>query len=208
MTKNIKNIIFDLGNVLLDIDIPATERALGNLFGENYQKAFERCHSNNIFNLYETGKIGEKTFFQQIRIAAEKNVTDAQIRDAWNAMLLTVNPQRFEMLNRLKEKYNLYLLSNTNTTHIRWFRALLKEKYNIADFDTRFFVKPYYSHKIRLRKPNVEIYDYVIKDAKINPAETLFIDDNADNIAAAKGAGWQTILHPIGAEVVDALCDF
>jgi glucose-1-phosphatase len=208
MIKNIKNIIFDLGNVLLDIDIPATERALRHLFGENYQKAFEKCHADNIFNLYETGKMGEKAFFQHIRAASEQNISDAQIKKAWNAMLLDFNMERFEMLARLKKNYHLYLLSNTNTTHLVWFRHLLKAKYDIPDFETRFFVKAYYSHKIKLRKPDAEIYDYVVKNAQISPAETLFIDDNADNIAAAQRAGWHTILHPIGAEVAMALKDY
>jgi glucose-1-phosphatase len=208
MIKNVKNIIFDLGNVLLDIDIPATERALHHLFGENAEKALKKCHADNIFNLYETGKMGEKAFFQHIRAASEKNITDAQIKKAWNAMLLDFTPARLERLAQLKKKYNLYLLSNTNTTHLVWFRHLLKEKYGIPDFETRFFVKAYYSHKIKLRKPTAEIYEYVVKDAALNPAETLFIDDNADNIAAAQQAGWQTILHPIGAEVVVALKDF
>jgi putative hydrolase of the HAD superfamily len=72
MTKNIKNIIFDLGNVLLDIDIPATERALGELFGKNYQKAFERCHFNNIFNLYERAKLAKKHFFNKFASLLKK----------------------------------------------------------------------------------------------------------------------------------------
>ena len=132
------------------------------------------------------------------------------LKEAWNAMLLQIPPQRFEMLSRLKEKYHVYLLSNTNKTHVDWVDGYLKTVYgfSIQDFDKRFFHKSYYSHLIHLRKPNDNIYEFVLQDAGIKAENTLFIDDNAHNIEGAKRLGLQTILHPIGDEIVETMKSF
>ena len=125
-------------------------------------------------------------------------------------MLLQIPVHRFTMLRRLKEKYNVFLLSNTNETHINWVDGYLRTVYNftIEDFDARYFHKSYYSHLINLRKPNTNIYDYVLQDAGLKAEETLFIDDNFHNIEGAKKVGLQTYLHPIGFEIADVLKDF
>ena len=114
------------------------------------------------------------------------------------------------MLSRLKEKYNVYLLSNTNKTHVDWVDGYLKTVYgfSIQDFDERFFHKSYYSHLIHLRKPNDNIYEFVLQNAGIRAEYTLFIDDNAHNIEGAKRIGLQTILHPVGDEIVEVMKSF
>ena len=122
-------------------------------------------------------------------------------------MLLTINPERFALLLRLKEKYNVFLLSNTNDTHVNFVDGYLQTVYgfSIQEFNSRYFHRVYYSHLIELRKPNRNIYDFVIQDANILPAETLFIDDNSDNIDGVLEAGWNAYLHRIGEEIVDVL---
>jgi putative hydrolase of the HAD superfamily len=109
----------------------------------------------------------------------------------------------------LRQKYRIFLLSNTNETHLEWVDGYLRQVFgfDIQHFNQTFFEKAYYSHEIGLRKPNIAIYDWVAKEAQLEPSEILFIDDNTDNIEAAQRAHWQTILLPIGDEIVERLKD-
>lgn len=211
MQNNIKNIVFDLGNVIIDIDPERTFASLRHLLGDNMTEKLATAYpAGDIFIDFEVGKIDENTFLDTLRGIADTPLSIREVKEAWNMMLLEIAPQRFDMLARLRQKYRVFLLSNTNSTHIDWVDGYLRTVFGftIADFETRYFEKPYYSHIINLRKPNVNIYDFVAADADIVPAETLFIDDNAANIEGAKQAGWQTMLHPIGLEIADVLKDY
>jgi glucose-1-phosphatase len=206
----IKNIVFDLGNVIIDLDIDRTFQQLDFYLGEGYDAKLRDAYSTqtDLFFDYEMGKISEEFFFTSLRAASDHPLSIRQLKEAWNAMLLKIPPQRFELLTRLKSKYNVLLLSNTNKTHLEWVHSYLKVVYNISDFEEQFFHKAYYSHLIGLRKPNADCYQFVLDDAQIRAEETLFIDDNSDNIEGAKGLGIHTILHTIGAEVADVLAAY
>ncbi len=202
MSNKVKNLIFDLGNVIIDLDIPRTELSLDHVLGEDYKKNIkEIVGERDIFNDFEIGKINEETFFKTLRKAALTPLTLRQIKDAWNAMLLQIPLERLKMLERLEKKYRVFLLSNTNSTHIDWIRGYLREVHNIHDFEKKYFEKVYYSHEISLRKPHTDIYDFVVNDAKLIASESLFIDDNKENIEGAKLAGLQTLWHPVGTEI-------
>jgi glucose-1-phosphatase len=204
----IKNIVFDLGNVIIDLDIERTWMQLKHWLGDDYELALKNIRPNDdIFIQFEVGKITEDEFFETLRSATEGPLSIRQLKEAWNGMLLQIPPQRFEMLARLKEKYNVFLLSNTNKTHVDWVDGYLRTVYGftIQDFDARYFHKSYYSHLIHLRKPNENIYEYVLNDANLIASETLFIDDNVHNIEGAKRVGLHTILHPIGDEIVETM---
>jgi glucose-1-phosphatase len=208
MQKAVKNIIFDLGNVIIDLDIDRTWLSLKHWLGDDFEMKLKNVNPNSdIFIEFEIGKISEEEFFETLRQLIDGPLSIKALKEAWNAMLLQIPSQRFEMLSQLKERYNVFLLSNTNKTHVDWVDGYLRTVYNftIQDFDERYFHKPYYSHLIHLRKPNTDIYDYVLKDAQLEADETLFIDDNAQNIEGAKKVGLQTILHEIGAEIVDVM---
>jgi glucose-1-phosphatase len=203
----IKNIIFDLGNVLIDIDFPRSEQMLKNILGESLLEDLKKINREDIFLQYEKGNISEKEFVETLQSLGE-NIESQQIIDAWNAMLIGFKPARFEMLERLAKKYTLYVLSNTNQTHIDWVHEDLKKNHHISEYEQRFFTKVYYSHEIHLRKPDVEIYEYVLQNANLNAAETLFIDDNYDNVQAAQSIGIQVIHHLLGNEIVDILKNY
>lgn len=209
MSNSVKNLIFDLGNVIIDLDIPRTELSLDHVLGEDYKKNLkEIVGDTDIFNDFETGKIDEQTFFKTLRQAALTPLTLRQIKDAWNAMLLQIPLPRLEMLERLEKKYRVFLLSNTNATHIDWIRGYLREVHNIHNFEKKYFEKVYYSHEINLRKPHTDIYHFVVNDAKLVASESLFIDDNLNNIEGAKSAGLQTLWHPVGTEITAVMADF
>jgi glucose-1-phosphatase len=206
--SRIKTIVFDLGNVIIDLDIERTWSSFGHYLGDNMFEKVEKIYPNgNLFIDYEVGRISEKTFFDTLQATAEHPLSIRTLMEAWNAMLLTINPERFTLLLRLKEKYNVFLLSNTNTTHVNFVDGYLQTVYgfSIQEFNTRYFHRVYYSHLIGLRKPNRNIYDFVIQDAKIRPSETLFIDDNSDNIDGVVEAGWNGYLHPVGEEIVEVM---
>ena len=208
---SVKNIIFDLGNVIIDLDIDRTWLHLKHWLGNDYELVLKNIQpDNDIFIQFEVGKMSEEDFFQTLRQTTDYPLSIRQLKEAWNSMLLQIPPQRFALLARLKEKYNVFLLSNTNKTHVDWVDGYLQTVYGftIQDFDARYFHKAYYSHLIHLRKPNEDIYEYVLKDAHLKASETLFIDDNAQNIEGAKRVGLQTILHRIGDEIGDVLKDY
>lgn len=201
----IENIIFDFGGVLLNLDYRKSYDALSAVMElpldmENLPQDVEKCLLD-----FEKGNINEETFLWKIQNYSKGTPQPRAIIDAWNAMLLGWNPDRFDMLLRLKESYNTYILSNTNSMHIQWVHSDLKRTHDIVDFEDRFFKKVYYSHEIRMRKPDLEIYDYVLNDAQLDPAKTLFIDDNKDNVEAAKSIGIQAVLHDPTEEIISSI---
>jgi glucose-1-phosphatase len=208
VNPHIKTIVFDLGNVIIDLDIERTWSSLEHHLGSNFFEKIKTVYPDgDLFIDYEVGRISEKTFFETLQATAEHPLSMRALTEAWNAMLLTINPERFRLLLRLKEKYTVFLLSNTNATHVSFVDGYLQtvHGFSIQEFDTRYFHRVYYSHLIGLRKPNRNIYDFVIQDAQILPSETLFIDDNSDNIKGVIAAGWNGYLHPIGEEIVDVM---
>ncbi len=204
MQKKIKNIIFDLGNVIIDLDIPRTWQSFEHLLGADFQEALKRTNpDNNIFIQYEIGRITEEEFFHTLRASTDAPVSINKLKEAWNAMLLTIPKARLDMLAQLKKNYNVCLLSNTNKTHLDFVHGYLKTVYDISDFEARYFHTPYYSHHINLRKPNADIYEFVLNNSKMNPQETIFFDDMPANIETAKQLGIQAVLHPVGREITE-----
>ena len=203
--KKVKNIIFDFGNVLLNLDMKATENQLVALLGGHYKFFEEKNAYPTFFEDYEVGKMNEEAFLTGLQKMAAENPSQTDLKAAWNAMLLDLPAARLEMLLRLKEKYRVFLLSNTNKTHIDYVMKYLETEYGITDWDTRYFEKVYYSHLVKMRKPNTDIYNFVLEDAGINAEETLFIDDNPANIKTAAALGWQIILHNDGRDITTVM---
>ena len=201
--NEIENIIFDLGNVLIDIDIYATKRAFDKIIREDV--APKLIH--DLFLQYEVGLFEESTFVHEISIFCKKEVSHQQIIDAWNEILVGANPKRWDFLKKLRKKYRLFVLSNTNATHIDWVHNDLKINHIIDNFEG-FFDVVYYSHELKKRKPNLDIYLKIIELENFDPKKTLFIDDNLDNIIAAKRTGLHVYHHTIGAEIIEVLSDW
>lgn len=202
--KKIKNIIFDLGNVLLDLDWERTEQAFRDMLQEEYEAALLRYDSERLFELLEVGEITPKEFVRRMQQTTRRAIDEKTIIDSWNTILAELPPARLHWLQKLGRKYNLYLLSNTNAIHIEWLHGYLQERagMTIHDFNA-LFIKPYYSFEINLRKPNREIYEYVLADAGLHAEETLFIDDLEENILSARTVGLQTIHHRAGSEIME-----
>ncbi|TAH06216.1 MAG: HAD family phosphatase [Sphingobacteriia bacterium] len=188
----IKNIIFDLGGVFLNINFQLTNSAFANLGVDRFAEMFNQHHSNDLFEMLEKGEISAPAFYEAFRKESGTNISDEAIRNAWNALLLDFPPERIEWLAQIKKRYNIYLFSNTNQIHYDAFMADFGKTFGGKDFN-RYFIKAYYSQTLGLRKPSVASYKAIIQEQGLIPAETLFIDDTIKNIEGAKEAGLQTI---------------
>ncbi|MEO7768603.1 MAG: HAD family phosphatase [Ferruginibacter sp.] len=191
--KEIKNIIFDLGGVLLNIDYQKTADAFKMLGVQQFDQLYSQVNANNLFEALETGAISEEDFYQSLYQYCSPHSTTQQMEHAWNAILLDFRKDSLQVLESLKVKYNLFLLSNTNSIHLTAFARILKEETGNASLDD-YFIKSYYSHIIKKRKPYADTYEWVLQDGNMIAAETLFIDDSVNNINGASSVGIRTHL--------------
>lgn len=186
-----KNIIFDLGGVLLDIDYQRTIDAFKTLGIENFEEMFSRFKADELFENLETGNITENEFYSAIKKRTSVSISDTDIENAWNALLLDFRTGSLEYLEKLSVHHKLYLLSNTNRIHLRCFRGLFIKQTGKPSLDA-YFRKAWYSNEVGLRKPEKEIFDFVLSEENLKPAETLFIDDTLINIETALRMGFKT----------------
>lgn len=193
----IKNIIFDLGGVIINLAVTKTHQAFASLSGLTLEEINAIVHQGTFFNDYEKGLITDAEFRNHLRKSLKLNLDDAQLDQAWNAMLLDIPIERIQLLERLKGDYNLYLLSNTNNIHLQCFNQQVNQLTGFLALD-QYFHRAYYSHLMKMRKPDVEIYEHVLQSNDLLPHETIFLDDNKDNLAGANKAGIQTfhVQHP------------
>jgi len=183
---NIKNIIFDLGGVIVDIN-PQLSINLFNKMGINTSNEYYKLMQTEVFKNFEIGKINASEFRKNIKKISGKNFTDKEIDNSWNAMIGDFESERIKFISNLRSRYNLFLLSNTNEIHEKYFNEKFFKQFNY-DF-ANLFDKVYYSHHIGLRKPDKEVFFKVLYDSSINANETIFIDDFEPNIISAKETG-------------------
>jgi glucose-1-phosphatase len=188
----LKNIIFDLGGVILGLAVPRTIAGFSGLSGLPPATVTDLFRNSPGFLAFEKGEITENEFRDFVRDLYKINSTDAELDECWNAMLLTIPYEKLELLTALKSKYNTFLLSNTNTIHLDFINENIIPSMNgIRSLDD-YFHKTYYSHLMKKRKPDSEIFLQVLEENGLAASETLFLDDNSDNIEGAKLVGLQT----------------
>jgi putative hydrolase of the HAD superfamily len=190
--KEIKNIIFDLGGVILPIDISRTTEAYRQLGISNIDELFGHGHAGSFVKEYEKGKIDDREFIDSFKSLISEPVEDEIIINAWNALLLDFPSERIDLLKALKSRYRIFLFSNTNSIHHRAFSADYKSFSDGENFDDLFEVA-WYSHIIKMRKPDVEAFHFIINDAGLIAEETIFIDDAMVNVEGAGKAGLKGI---------------
>lgn len=200
--SSVKNIIFDLGEVILNIDYSLCERAFERLGIKNFKSIYSQKEQIGLFDDFETGKISDGEFRRQLMKLIPHKISPKQFDDAWNAMLLDLPNERIRLLEKLKNQYRTFLLSNTNEIHIRWLSHYLKQTFGFEDF-SHLFEKVYLSYKIGMRKPEPQTFNYVLRENGIRKEETLFIDDSIQHIEAAKKIGIRTLLIEKGRTILD-----
>ncbi|MDO1449168.1 HAD family phosphatase [Rhodocytophaga aerolata] len=202
ISSHIKNLLFDLGGVILNIDFQQVALSFSKLSEKDIPFIRQQIEERRLFYNHEVGKWTDAEFRITVNHMLETSLTDEQIDQAWNSMLFDIPQERIKLLKELRKTYTLYLLSNTNAIHIQEVNRILQRDHQIYSLED-LFDKTYYSHQIQLAKPSADCYQYVLKDAGILPKETLFIDDSALNIQGAKQIGIQTVHLQTPATILD-----
>lgn len=194
MDTNKKTIIFDFGNVLINLDFKKCFDNFEKVLGEKWSLSNTPDSINHAIQQYERGSINDEEFiwaFQQLN----SNAQPRDIIDAWNSILENIPLDRLELLESLRADYNIALLSNINNFHLQAISKYLITKLKILNFEDQYFDKVYYSHLIGIRKPDKQIYEHVTQDIDQPVEQILFIDDLRQNIEAAQAYGWKGFVH-------------
>ncbi|HQV75553.1 MAG: HAD family phosphatase [Flavobacteriales bacterium] len=181
-------ILLDLGGVLIDVDYHAAARAFAALGFSDFEALYSKAQQDHLFDGFETGELSPDQFRDRIRELHTSALTDAQIDHCWNAMLGSVPPERLTLVARLKDRYQVLLLSNTNAIHVPAFERIIARENGITDFKS-LFDGAYYSCEMRLRKPHAAAFHHVLERHAADPERTLFIDDSIQHVEGARSAG-------------------
>ena len=185
-----KALLFDLGNVLFEIDIPLCSRNVFSLLDPDIDRSEFKEAFRQKNEALEIGKLSKAVFINFLLRNSKKNVQALDVILAWNSMLIGMPFHHFDLLKRLRKKYRLYLLSNINAFHHPRFLEMIAEDHSITDFDS-YFDHCFYSHKIGLRKPDISTFKYVLDQIQLKPHEILYLDDTTDHLSSAEKLGIQ-----------------
>ena len=183
--ENIKNIILDLGGVLINLDYNKLNKSLSSMGLSN---AFSKAKQIELFDKLEEGKISDENFLREFNELAKANHNHQTIINAWNSILLDFPQERLHLLRLLAEKYRMFLFSNTNSIHINEVYNILKRDCGVNDLN-QYFERIYLSNELGLRKPKPESFKFILEDNQLNANETLFIDDSPQHVEGAKKVG-------------------
>ena len=196
MDKKIRNIVFDLGGVLVDLDFKAAINGLQQAGFANVKEQLLAFDRGGIFQKFEVGEITADEFRAAIRENSTVTLTDEEVDALWNLMLLEIPREKLELILELRGKYMVYLLSNTNSIH---WDYVCKNAFNYRGFRVEdYFEETFLSYKMHLAKPNKAIFEKVLNDANLVAEETLFIDDSEANCKAAQEVGIHAHHYHIG----------
>jgi glucose-1-phosphatase len=197
LNSEIKNIIFDLGGVIINLDTHKTYEQFSKLSGIKVEEFISKASESPFFDQYEKGLLSDQEFREHLRLLLKSEASDSEIDNAWNAMLLDIPLKRIQLLQQLRANYRLFLLSNTNNIHLQCFTKIFQHTTGLPSLDN-CFDKAYYSHLMKMRKPDDEIYRQVLIENQLMANQTLFLDDNLSNLQGAKSVGIHTfhVAHP------------
>jgi putative hydrolase of the HAD superfamily len=197
--KEIHNILFDFGGVILNISHKRLEDAFRALGVPDFEKFFNQVVQSELFQKFEKGEISPKNFRSAIRDMTGIQVSDDVLDTAWNSIIGDYTPERIDLLVKIKKNYRLFLLSNTNEIHYDYYIGKFRKEYGF-DFHSLFH-NTYWSFKMGKRKPDPESFIEIIDKESIIPGNTLFIDDSKQNIIAAEVLGIKTCHLSMGLEL-------
>ena len=202
--KDIKNIIFDLGGVIINLDLSLTISKFNLKSQVPFESIYSQANQIELFNEFDKGTISSEQFFKELKIKSRYEGTDMELLSAWNAMLKDVPEKRLDLLVRAKQNYNTFLLSNTCEPHIEAFEQKLHLDHGVKNFND-YFDKTYYSCRIGMRKPDRNIFELVLAENNLDPKETIFIDDSEQHVKGAGECGINAYLLPKNMELISLL---
>lgn len=184
MQKGIKNIVFDLGGVLVGLDKDRCVNAFYKVGLKDIAYYVDECRQEDLFHELELGSIGITEFCDEVRRRTDCDVSDEQICWAWNQLLTDMPAMKIEKLLSLHDRYRIFLLSNTNPIH--WHKCM-DDFFPYKEWSTDdYFEQVFLSYKMHKVKPDDEIFMQMMKEGKMKPQETLFVDDSKVNCEAAR----------------------
>jgi len=187
----IKNIVFDLGNVILNINPDLSVKAFAEMGITGFDKLYTLSLQTTLFDALETGNTSSGLFCEEIRKITNIDLPDKQIIDAWNALILDFLPENLSFLKTVKTQYRTFILSNTNRIHYDFYSEKLRKEHEVQSLES-LVEKAFFSHEVGMRKPEEGIFKLLIKNTGIDQGDTLFIDDSATNCIAASKLGFWT----------------
>lgn len=199
-TDNYSTVIFDLGEVIIDLNSKAVIEKLQDKGSEKGIDYKELIVSSPFLNLYETGQMSETDFRSAMKTTLGIKMSDHEFDDIWNAMLQDIPAPRLELMQSLGDKFTTMILSNTNGIHERKFDEIVGAKTEGKQMKDMVH-HAYYSHDIGHRKPDTEIYRFVLDQHQLKPGRTLFLDDKLENVEAARSVG----IHAVKVEYPDQI---
>ncbi|MBV9575025.1 MAG: HAD family phosphatase [Gammaproteobacteria bacterium] len=188
----IKNIIFDLGGVIINIDYKKTANAFRKFGSISFDEVYNQNKQDFFIDDYEIGKISSEKFRSILKYKLGISISDSEFDNAWNAMLLDLPPSRLEFIKKLRSEYKVFLFSNTNDIHLKEVFNICQKQNGFAAFHD-FFDKEYYSNILGKRKPHAEAFLHILHENGLNAHETLFIDDSLQHILGARAVGLHAI---------------
>lgn len=201
--KGIKNIIFDLGGVIINLDNQLTENAFIALGTRPIKEYFGHGHAASFFKDYEVGGITSKEFVDMIRSQTGITASDEDIIKAWNALLLDFPTERIQLLKELGKSYRIFLFSNTNELHLQHLNLIYRDTFPGEKSLDDHFEKAYYSHILKMRKPDEASFQHILAENKLKGEETLFVDDALINVEGAEKAGLKGLFLRPGTTILD-----
>lgn len=188
MDKRVKNIIFDFGGVVVDLDKQAAVRAFEAL-GFEARACIDDYVQDGVFALMETGEMSPEEFCAYVRGQVGTDVKDEEVFRAWNKMLVGIPARRVRLIRDSRADYRTYMLSNTNAIHWEYSCRELMSPTGLKMEDC--FQRIFLSFRMRLAKPDGRVFRKVLSEERLRPEETLFVDDSSENCRVAEGMGMQ-----------------
>lgn len=190
--QGIDAIIFDFGNVLIDLDYPRVIKRFSEVANKNQEEIEELVVTAPVLQKFEMGMIGPDEFRAKINSLLGTKMGERQFEDIWNSMLKSITKERMNKVLQIGKRFDTFILSNTNMIHEIAYEEMIMEETGRPSL--RDFVKEvYYSHEIGMRKPNLNCYKFVIDDIGLYPSRMLFLDDRLDNVEGARKAGMKAL---------------
>ena len=167
-------VIFDLGNVLIDIDYHQSMDLMKSALPTSMHAKVDTCYAAEFHKAYEKGQLSSAEFRQEFRHYFQTNWSDAEVDYYWNSLLGSIPAYRLDLVRQLKSQYQVGILSNTNEIHIEAVYAQLQAEHNLANFDP-LFDWVFYSHEMGLAKPNQDIYQQLLLELGTTANRVLFL---------------------------------
>jgi putative hydrolase of the HAD superfamily len=193
-------LIFDLGNVIIDIDYQRSLDLIKTLLPSSFELKVNSFYVTDFHKAYEKGEINSHAFRDEVRNYFQQNWDDQKVDEIWNSLLGEIPKERLDLVSTLKQSYQVGVLSNTNEIHIEAVYRMLEQDFGMKRFE-QLFDRVFYSHEMGLAKPSQEIYHKMLEELGTSAERVVFFDDLVANVEGAASVGIQAV-HVTGPNVI------